>query len=67
MKMYSRLASLILVIFVIVFVYQAVTVYQLRKTVKEDRMLLDQVVNFLNTQVQISQQSAQSNKAVTKK
>lgn len=69
MKIYGILTSVVLGAFVIVFLYQAVTIYQLRTKVNDDRILLTQVVTFLNSQIQTSQQGAQPAKAstVTKK
>lgn len=54
MKIYIAFA---LGIILTVFSYQAYTIYQLRTTVADDHANLQQVVTFLNTQIQASQQA----------
>ncbi len=48
-----------------VFIYQAVTIYQLRSVVAEDHVTITNVVNFLNEQIQAAnpQAKAQAPKA----
>jgi hypothetical protein len=63
MKIYSFLIPFVLGAFLTVFVYQAVTIYQLRSTVAEDHATIASVVSFLNTQIQAAQQVPQPAKA----
>ncbi|NDA64026.1 MAG: hypothetical protein EBX50_18665 [Chitinophagia bacterium] len=55
MKIYALLFPFALGVFITVFVYQAITIYQLRSTVAEDHTTLTNVVTFLNNQIQAAQ------------
>jgi hypothetical protein len=63
MKIYVLLIPFVVGVFLTVFVYQAVTIFQLRKTVSEDHANLTQVINFLNNQIQAAQAQQQPVKA----
>ena len=57
MKIFAFIVPFMLGIFLAVFCYQAYTIYQLRSVVAGDHANLTSVVNFLNTQIQASQQA----------
>ena len=58
MKLYKTIiaSAFVLGVILTVFIYQAVTVYQLRSQTEVDHATLTQVVNFLNSQLQAAQQ-----------
>ncbi len=47
-----------------VAIYQAVTIYKLRTLVNNDHVTLTQVVNFLNAQIQASQNNTKGGQPV---
>ena len=51
--------SFVVGVFLTVFVYQALTIYQLRTQVGNDHITLTQVVDFLNQNIQQAQQGQQ--------
>lgn len=57
MKIYKIILAFVTGVILTVFVYQAVTIYQLRSQVALDHANLNTVVNFLNTQIQASEAS----------
>lgn len=72
MKMYKAIiaAAFVLGIILTVFIYQAVTIYQLRTQVATDHTTLTQVVDFLNKATQAptpTPQAVQQAPAPTKK
>lgn len=52
------IASFIVGVSLTVFVYQALTIYQLRNQVANDHVTLTQVVDFLNQNIQQAQQKS---------
>ncbi len=55
MKIYTFLLPFTLGVFLAVFIYQAFTIYQLRSVVASDHAAVNQIVGFLNTQIQAAQ------------
>lgn len=53
------IVSFIVGVFLTVFVYQALTIFQLRNQVANDHVTLTQVVDFLNQNIQQAQQAGQ--------
>ncbi len=65
MKLSVIIFSFVMGVILTVFAYQAYTIYQLRTLVANDHATLQNVVNFLNTQIQAANPGAAqgSNKA----
>lgn len=55
MKIYTFLIPFVLGVFLTIFVYQAMTIYELRSAVSADHTTITQIVNFLNTQTKPAQ------------
>ena len=53
------IVSFVVGVFLTVFVYQALTIFQLRNQVANDHATLTQVVDFLNQNIQQAQQAGQ--------
>jgi len=53
------IVSFLVGVFLTVFVYQALTIFQLRNQVANDHVTLTQVVDFLNQNIQQAQQAGQ--------
>jgi Tfp pilus assembly protein PilE len=60
MKLYSIIIAFIIGVILTIFSYQAYTIYELRAVVADDHNTIQSVVNFLNTQIQASQNANKS-------
>lgn len=63
MKISATLFPFILGTLITFFVFQAFDIYQLRKIANDNNVVINQVVTFLNNQIQIAQQAAQPAKS----
>jgi Tfp pilus assembly protein PilE len=59
------IVSFIVGVFLTVFVYQALTIFQLRNQVANDHVTLTQVVDFLNQNIQQAQQKTGTTQQVS--